>query len=171
MPYRQPTTSSGLEVKWYCCLVEPSDLLTIGEAAARAGLATSALRFYEAEGLIQSERTAGNQRRFRRHELRRIALIRAAQSLGLTLHEVAEALDSLPERRAPSKADWERLAREWRTTIEERIAALQRLRDEVSSCIGCGCLSLQSCGLYNADDRAASLGGGARYLMGDRRDQ
>jgi MerR family redox-sensitive transcriptional activator SoxR len=151
--------------------MEPSHLLTIGEAAARAGLATSALRFYEAEGLIESERTAGNQRRYRRHELRRIALIRAAQSLGLTLQEIGEALDSLPERRAPTRADWEKLALEWRTTIDQRIAALQRLRDEVSSCIGCGCLSLQSCGLYNAGDRAAGRGVGARYLMGDSRDE
>ena len=151
--------------------MESSDLLTIGETAQRAGVATSALRFYEAQGLIESERTAGNQRRFRRHELRRIALIRAAQSLGLTLHEISEALDSLPGRRSPTKADWERLAGQWRSTIDERIAALQLLRDEVSSCIGCGCLWLQSCGLYNAGDPPASRGHGARYLMGDPRDE
>lgn len=145
--------------------------MTIGEAAQRAGMATSALRFYEAEGLIESERTAGNQRRFRRQELRRIALIRAAQSLGLSLGEIREALDKLPEGRAPTKTDWDRLARQWRSSVDERIAALQRLRDEVSSCIGCGCLSLRSCGLYNVGDRAARYGSGARYLMGDSRDE
>ena len=151
--------------------IENSGFLTIGQLAERSGVAASALRFYEEQGLIESERTAGNQRRFRRHELRRIALIRAAQTLGLSLHEIGDALDSLPEGRAPTKADWERLARQWRSTIDERIASLQRLRDEVSSCIGCGCLSLQSCGLYNAGDRAARRGGGARYLMGDSRNE
>jgi MerR family redox-sensitive transcriptional activator SoxR len=132
-------------------------------------MATSALRFYEAQGLIESERTAGNQRRYHRHELRRIALIRAAQSLGLSLGEIREALGTLPDGRAPTKADWERLARQWQSSVDERIAALQRLRDEVSSCIGCGCLSLRSCGLYNSGDRAARRGSGARYLMGDSR--
>lgn len=151
--------------------MEPTDLLTIGETARRAGLATSALRFYESEGLIESERTGGNQRRFRRQELRRIALIRAAQTLGMSLREVKDALATLPEGRAPTKADWERLAIQWRDNIDARIARLQRLRDEVTSCIGCGCLSLRSCGLYNAGDRAASRGGGARYLIGDSRDE
>ena len=149
--------------------MEPTDLLTIGDAAARAGLAPSALRFYEEQGLIQAERTSGNQRRFRRAELRRIAVIRAAQSFGLSLDEIRAALDSLPEGRTPTKRDWEVLASSWRALLDERIAALKRLRDEADSCIGCGCLSLQSCGLYNAGDRAAAYGHGARYLYGDDR--
>ncbi len=132
-------------------------------------MATSALRFYEDEGLIAAERTAGNQRRFRRSELRRIALIRAAQTFGLSLEEIRRALDSLPEGRTPTRRDWERLARSWQTLLDDRIAALQRLRDEASSCIGCGCLSLQSCGLYNVGDRAAAYGRGPRYLYGDDR--
>ena len=149
--------------------MEPSDLLTIGETARRAGLATSALRFYEAEGLIESERTEGNQRRYRRSELRRIALIKAAQTFGLSLTQIREALSSLPEGRVPSRKDWERLSRSWRGLLDERIESLQRLRDEVSSCIGCGCLSLESCGLYNQGDRARVLGAGPRYLYGDDR--
>ena len=151
--------------------MDPKDLLTIGETARRAGLATSALRFYEAEGLIESERTEGNQRRFRRSELRRIALIRAAQSFGLTLDEIRDALETLPGGRTPTKADWERLARKWRSNIDDQIAALQRLRDEATSCIGCGCLSLRSCGLYNKGDRAVLRGSGARYLIGDERSE
>jgi MerR family redox-sensitive transcriptional activator SoxR len=151
--------------------MESGDLLTIGETAQRAGVATSTLRFYEAEGLIQSERTAGNQRRYRRRELRRIALIRVAQSLGLTLGEIRQSLDMLPDGRSPTKADWSRMARQWRNQLDERITALQRLRDEATSCIGCGCLSLRSCGLYNVGDRAAARGGGPRYLMGDDRDE
>ena len=149
--------------------MESTDLLTIGEAATRAGVATSTLRFYEAEGLVRAERTSGNQRRFRRSELRRIALIRVAQSFGLTLDEIRDALDSLPEGRTPTKRDWERLGRRWSKLLDERIASLQQLRDEASSCIGCGCLSLQSCGLYNAGDRVARFGQGPRYLMGDDR--
>lgn len=147
-----------------------TDLMTIGEVARRAGLATSTLRFYEAEGLIESERTAGNQRRYARAELRRIALIRAAQSFGLALVDIREALESLPDGRTPTKRDWERLAGSWRHLIDDRIEALERLRDEAASCIGCGCLSLRTCGLYNAADAAADRGAGPRYLMGDRRD-
>jgi MerR family redox-sensitive transcriptional activator SoxR len=149
--------------------MEPSDLLTIGEVAHRAGVATSTLRFYEAEGLIESERTAGNQRRYQRAELRRIALVRAAQSFGLTLSEIRLALASLPDGRTPTKGDWERLARVWRERVDQQIEALQRFRDEASSCIGCGCLSLRSCGLYNAGDVASRHGVGPRYLMGDER--
>ena len=149
--------------------MEPGDLLTIGETAARAGIATSTLRFYEAEGLIEAERTTGNQRRFRRSELRRIAFIRVAQGFGLSLDEIRNALASLPDGRAPTRRDWERLARGWQSLLDERIETLQRLRDEASSCIGCGCLSLESCGLYNVGDRAARYGQGARYLLGDDR--
>jgi MerR family redox-sensitive transcriptional activator SoxR len=146
-----------------------TDLLTIGETARRAGLATSALRFYEDEGLIESERTSGNQRRYRRSELRRIAVIRAAQTFGLSLAEIREALETLPDGRIPTRADWERLSASWRGLIDDRIAALERLRNEVSSCIGCGCLSLETCALYNDGDRAARYGAGARYLFGDDR--
>lgn len=149
--------------------MDKSDILTIGEAAARAGVATSTLRYYEAEGLIQSERTDGNQRRFRRAELRRIALIRAAQSFGLTLEEIRKALASLPDGRVPTKRDWERLARQWTSLLDDRIADLQRLRDEATECIGCGCLSLRSCVLYNTRDRAGASGRGPRYLLGDDR--
>ena len=151
--------------------MDSSDLLTIGEVAERSGLATSALRFYEEQGLIASERTQGNQRRFRRSELRRVALIRAAQGFGLTLDEIRTALESLPQGRTATKRDWERLARGWRSLLDERIASLQRLRDEATSCIGCGCLSLQSCALYNSQDRAAAYGRGPRYLYGDDRGQ
>lgn len=149
--------------------MEQKDLLTIGETANRAGVAPSALRFYEDEGLIESERTAGNQRRYRRSELRRIAVIRAAQTLGMSLAQVRQALDTLPEGRIPTRDDWERLSRSWRGLIDERISSLQRLRDELSSCIGCGCLSLQTCSLYNAGDRAGRFGSGPRYLYGDDR--
>jgi MerR family redox-sensitive transcriptional activator SoxR len=149
--------------------MDSSDLMTIGQVAERAGLATSTLRFYEAEGLIDSQRTAGNQRRYARAELRRIALIRAAQSFGLTLADIRDALESLPDGRTPTKRDWERLAGSWRLLIDERIEALERLRDEAASCIGCGCLSLRSCALYNAADMASHRGAGPRYLMGDDR--
>jgi MerR family redox-sensitive transcriptional activator SoxR len=130
-------------------------------------MATSALRFYEREGLIRAERTSGNQRRFPRDELRRVAFIRAAQQVGLTLEEIREALGSLPEARTPTRADWERLSRLWRRRLDERIAELERLRDKLTSCIGCGCLSLRRCHLYNPGDQAALAGPGARYLLGD----
>lgn len=149
--------------------MEQADLLTIGETARRAGVATSTLRFYEDEGLVESERTAGNQRRFRRSELRRIAVIRAAQAFGLSLTEIRQALDTLPAGRVPTRSDWERLSSSWRGLIDDRIASLQRLRDELSSCIGCGCLSLQACALYNVADRAGTFGSGPRYLHGDNR--
>jgi MerR family redox-sensitive transcriptional activator SoxR len=141
--------------------------LTIGELARRAGVATSALRFWEAEGLIASDRTSGNQRRYHRATLRRVSVIRAAQQAGLTLKEVAEALETLPHDRTPTKQDWKRLSSSWQGRIERRIAELELLRNQLDSCIGCGCLSLETCGLFNPDDRAAELGPGPRYLMGD----
>ena len=141
--------------------------LTIGHLAARSGVATSALRFYEAEGLISSTRTDGNQRRFARATLRRVAVIRAAQLAGLTLGQIREALAQLPDARTPTTADWTRLSKTWRDGLEERIAELERLRDKLSDCIGCGCLSLRSCGLLNEGDHVASRGPGARYLLGD----
>jgi MerR family redox-sensitive transcriptional activator SoxR len=144
-----------------------SDLLTIGEVSARSGVATSALRYYEREGLLHATRSAGGQRRYERSVLRRVAFVRAAQQVGLTLEEVRAALAGLPEGRTPTKADWARLSAGWRHRIDARIAELERLRDELTSCIGCGCLSLQRCQLHNPGDRAAALGPGARYLLGD----
>jgi MerR family transcriptional regulator, redox-sensitive transcriptional activator SoxR len=143
--------------------------LTIGELANRVGVATSAIRFWESEGLIASYRTEGNQRRFGRSTIRRVSLIRAAQEAGLTLSEVSEALETLPHDKTATKRDWQRLSRSWRGRIDERIAELEALRDQLTDCIGCGCLSLRSCGIFNPADRAAGLGAGPRYLMGDER--
>jgi MerR family redox-sensitive transcriptional activator SoxR len=138
--------------------------LTIGQLADRAGVATSAIRFYEARGLIHSVRTSGNQRRFEQATLRRIAFIRTAQRVGLSLEEVADALATLPENRTPTKADWSRLGRAWRPRIEQQIERLERLRDRLDGCIGCGCLSLRTCALNNPDDELAARGPGAVYL-------
>jgi MerR family redox-sensitive transcriptional activator SoxR len=146
---------------------ETTSFLTIGELAERSGVATSALRFYEDKGLIASQRTSGNQRRYNRAMLRRVALIRAAQRVGVPLRDVAEALASLPYDRTPSKNDWERLSRRWRSHLDEQIDALVELRDDLTGCIGCGCLSLRTCSLFNPDDAAAKLGSGPRYLLGD----
>jgi len=145
------------------------EYLTIGELAHRAGVATSALRFYESRGLIASLRTAGNQRRYPRAALRRVALIRAGQEVGLSLSEVGAALQTLPHDRTPGKRDWERRSGTWRDRLDEQIAELQALRDELSDCIGCGCLSLKSCAIFNPSDRAAASGSGPRYLLGDER--
>ncbi len=143
------------------------ELLSIGEVAERSGLATSAIRFYEQRGLVHAERAAGGQRRFRRDVLRRIAFIRIAQRVGLSLEEIASALAGLPVDRAPSRQDWQRLTRGWRQRIDERIAVLEALRGGLTSCIGCGCLSLRTCTLSNPGDVAASLGSGPTYLLGE----
>lgn len=140
-------------------------VLTIGEAARRCGVATSTLRFYEERGLINSARTAGNQRLYHRAELRRISIVRVAQSLGLSLKEIGEALDELPDGRAPNKRDWEKLSRKWRAHLDTRIDQLKRLRENLTGCIGCGCLSLKSCKLHNPYDRAAATGSGPRRLL------
>lgn len=145
-----------------------SDLLTIGELARRCGLATSALRFYESEGLIKAERDPGGRRRFMRATLRRVAFIQAGQRVGLSLNEIRAVLATLPENRTPNRADWMLLSQSWRTRLDERIYDLKRLRDELTGCIGCGCLSLQRCRLYNPGDAAAVLGQGARYLFDDQ---
>ena len=145
----------------------PTDHLSIGEIAHRAGVATSALRFYEAQGLIRSTRSGGNQRLFDRDVLRRVAVIRVGQRVGLSLGEIREALAGLPNERTPNVADWERLSRRWRGRLDEQIAVLQRMRDDLTSCIGCGCLSFKRCHLYNPDDAARDLGDGPRYLLGD----
>lgn len=143
--------------------------LTIGELASRSGVATSALRFYETKGLIASDRTDGNQRRYLRSTLRRVALIRAGQEVGLTLGEIADALDTLPHDSIPTRGDWERLSKWWRARLDQQIQELQALRDELTDCIGCGCLSLQSCAIFNPADAAAARGSGPRYLLGDER--
>lgn len=143
---------------------QPSPLLTIGELAARAGVSTSALRFYDAQGLISARRTSGNQRRYERAMLRRVAFVRSAQQVGLTLEEIKQALTTLPSQRTPTKDDWERLSVQWRARLDERIRELEALRDRLTSCIGCGCLSLQRCSLSNPGDVAAARGPGAVYL-------
>ena len=141
--------------------------ITITELAQRSGVAASALRYYESLGLITSERTTGNQRRYRRGVLRRVAVIKVAQSLGVSLGQLHTALAGLPDRRDPTADDWERLSAAWRDELSDRIETLGRLRDQLSSCIGCGCLSLDKCRLFNPADRAQSGGVGARYLLGD----
>ena len=147
------------------------ELLTIGELADRSGVATSALRFYETKGLIESERTAGNQRRYPRAALRRVSLVRAAQEVGLSLGEVTEALETLPHDRTPTKSDWEKLSRSWRKRLDRQIAELQALRNDLTDCIGCGCLSLKSCAIFNPADAIAERGSGPRYLLGDEKIQ
>jgi MerR family redox-sensitive transcriptional activator SoxR len=144
-----------------------SDALTIGELSARSGVATSALRFYEAQGLITASRTEGNQRRFERPVLRRVALVRAGRAAGIPLERIRAALDTLPEARSPTRRDWERLSRLWREDLDRQIDALQAIRDRLTTCIGCGCLSIDACGLLNPGDEAAGLGPGAHYLARD----
>ena len=141
-----------------------SDLLTVSQVSERSGFAASALRFYEREGLISAVRTTGNQRRYERNVLRRLAFIRAARNVGLSLEEIADALRTLPEARTPTRADWTRLSRSWRKRLDEQIAALSKLRDGLDSCIGCGCLSLRRCAMSNPADVAATVGPGAAYL-------
>lgn len=148
-------------------MASTSEALTIGELAARSGIAASALRFYEARGLISAQRSAGGQRRYARSTLRRVAFIRIARQVGLSLEEIGEALSTLPDERTPTKADWARLSRRWRTRIEDQITTLERLRDDLTGCIGCGCLSLQRCRLSNPGDVVGSTGTGPRYLLGE----
>lgn len=149
--------------------VRRDEYLTIGELAERSGVATSALRFYETKGLISSERTDGNQRRYLRATLRRVALIRAGQRVGISLADIGDALSTLPHERIPTKKDWERLSRSWRTRLDAQIAELIALREDLTGCIGCGCLSLRSCAMLNPGDAAADLGSGPQYLFDDRR--
>jgi MerR family redox-sensitive transcriptional activator SoxR len=145
-------------------VMRPTDLLTVSDVAERSGFAPSALRFYEREGLLHATRTTGNQRRYERSVLRRLAFIRAARNVGLSLDEVTAALATLPERRTPTRADWTRLSQNWRQRLDDQIAALSRLRDGLDSCIGCGCLSLRKCAISNPADIAATAGPGANYL-------
>jgi MerR family redox-sensitive transcriptional activator SoxR len=139
--------------------------LTIGALSERTGVAPSALRFYEAEGLIHATRSEGGQRRYTRDTLRRVSFIRVAQQVGLRLDEIRGALESLPENRTPTEKDWERLSNSWRPRIDAQIALLERLRDRLDKCIGCGCLSLRVCRLMNPDDQVAVRGPGPRYVL------
>lgn len=139
--------------------------VSIGALSERTGVAHSALRFYEAEGLIDATRSEGGQRRYHRDVIRRVSFIRIAQQVGLSLDEIRDALSSLPRSRTPTKKDWERLSASWQPRLDAQIAMLERLRDKLTGCIGCGCLSLQVCRLYNPDDEAAARGPGPRYIL------
>jgi MerR family redox-sensitive transcriptional activator SoxR len=139
--------------------------LTIGALSERTGVAASALRFYEAEGLVHAERTAGGQRRYHRDMIRRVSFIRVAQQVGLTLDEVRSALATLPDNRTPTQKDWERLSASWRPRLDAQIAMLERLRDRLDRCIGCGCLSLRACHILNPGDIAAVRGPGPRFVL------
>jgi MerR family transcriptional regulator, redox-sensitive transcriptional activator SoxR len=139
--------------------------LTVGQVAQRSGVAVSALHFYESKGLIRSQRSAGNQRRFARDVLRRVAVIRTAQRVGISLEQIAAALASLPQRQAPTRADWSRLSRLWRDDLNLRIAQLEKLRDTLDDCIGCGCLSIKRCALRNPGDALARAGAGPHRLQ------
>ncbi|PSL05175.1 MerR family redox-sensitive transcriptional activator SoxR [Haloactinopolyspora alba] len=141
--------------------------LTVGEMARRSGVAVSALHFYERQGLIESRRTSGNQRRYKRAMLRRVALIRVAQRVGIPLSEIASAMDNLPNGRTPTREDWEQLSMRWRDELDERIKRLQQLRDDFTDCIGCGCLSLTCCALANTHDQLGEHGPGPRVLLED----
>lgn len=142
--------------------------ISIGTVARRAGVAVSAIRFYESKGLLPAVRSAGGKRLFPRSAIRRVSFILISQQLGYSLDEIAGLLASLPDERTPTKSDWQRLARRFSVDIDDRVARLTQLKDSLAGCIGCGCLSLKSCKLYNPDDRAAGGGDGPRYLLGDR---
>src|SRR5215212_3994182 len=142
--------------------------LTIGELAKRTGLSVSAIRFYEVRGLVGAIRTGGNQRRFMRSDIRRLSFALIAQRCGLTLAEIEKEMAMLPHGRAPNKADWQSISERLRATLDEGIALLERTRDRLDGCIGCGCLSLDTCALYNPGDRAARAGPGPRFLLGDK---
>jgi MerR family transcriptional regulator, redox-sensitive transcriptional activator SoxR len=144
-----------------------SDELTIGEVAARSGVAPSALRFYERRGLISATRTDGNQRRYDRAVLRRLAFVQAGRAAGISLERIGAALETLPRNRTPGRRDWERLSNRWRDDLDARIAVLGALRERLTTCIGCGCLSIDRCELLNPDDEAGSTGPGARYLTAE----
>jgi MerR family transcriptional regulator, redox-sensitive transcriptional activator SoxR len=150
--------------------MKSNDLLTIGELADRTGLSVSAIRFYEEKGLVHPRRNAGGQRRFLRADIRRLSFVLVAQEFGFSIMEIAEQLKSLPEARAPTKADWGRISKDFRVHLDDRIKRMTALRDKLDACIGCGCLSMKVCRLYNAGDAASRHGRGPRYLMGDHPD-
>lgn len=145
--------------------METGEELTIGEAAQRLGIATSVLRFYETKGLIASRRTSGGQRRYARDVLRRVSFIRAAQQVGLSLSEIHESLQTLPPERAPTMAEWEAFALQWRPRLNQQIRTLEAIRDRLAGCIGCGCQTLDSCSIFNPDDIAGAQGPGAHFLL------
>lgn len=148
--------------------MKANDVISIGELARRTGVSVSAIRFYEARGLVESFRSAGGQRRFLRSHIRRISFVRIAQQLGLSIDDIAGQLAALPNSRTPDAADWSRIGEAVRSLLDNKIAQLSRTRDLLDGCIGCGCLSLKTCGLYNPGDKAGTKGAGPRYLMGDR---
>lgn len=145
--------------------MKPTDLLGIGDLARRTGLSVSAIRFYEGKGLIEPMRSAGGQRRFLRSDIRRLSFIRIAQHLGLSIENIAAELAKLPHGRTPTAADWNRISQEMRSMLDERIAMIERVRDRLDGCIGCGCLSLTKCALYNPEDRVAVRGPGPRLVL------
>lgn len=145
-------------------VIDPNGMLSVGEVAERCGVAVSALHFYETKGLIRAVRSSGNQRRYPRGVIRRVALIKVAQRLGVPLAEIASAFQLLPQDRRPTADDWRRLSRDWRAALDERIAGLQRMRDQLDCCIGCGCLSLTDCPLRNPGDALGAQGPGPRLL-------
>lgn len=149
-------------------VIKPTDWISIGQLAKRTGTTVSAIRFYEARGLVAAVRNAGGQRRFLRAEIRRLSFILIAQQLGYTIAEIGELLSALPDGRTPTKRDWSALGRRMRKDLDHRIETLTRLRESLDGCIGCGCLSLKRCAIYNAQDSARANGAGPRYLMGDR---
>ena len=142
--------------------------ISIGQLADRTGLAVSAIRYYETQGLVSPERNAGGQRRFLRSDIRRLSFVQIAQKFGFSIGQIREQFEALPDKRTPTKEDWTRISHSFRTELDERIETLTNLRDKLDGCIGCGCLSLKSCALYNQQDRAGKLGTGPRYLMGDK---
>lgn len=144
-----------------------SELMAIGDLARRTGLSVSAIRFYEGRGLVSALRSRGGQRRFLRSDIRRLSFIRIAQQLGFSIEEIAAQLAALPQGRTPTKADWTRISRNFRRVLDERMAMIERMRERLDGCIGCGCLSLRTCALYNPDDRLRARGPGARLLLGD----
>ncbi len=144
-----------------------TDRLSIGDVATRAGLAVSAIRFYEEKGLITAERSPSGHRQFRRSAIRRLSFIRICQKLGYSLSDIQAQFDKLPKRRNPTESDWHKLSSNFASDLDDRIAGLQKLRELLDGCIGCGCLSMEACALYNADDGASALGTGPRYLLGN----
>lgn len=142
---------------------------SIGDLASRTGLSVSAIRFYEKKGLITPDRNSGNQRRYEGADIRRLSFILIAQQIGLTIEQIKEVMTQLPDGRTPTKADWSKISRRFRKTLDDRIAMMERMRDRLDGCIGCGCLSLKACQLYNPDDQARRLGVGPRYIVSDTR--
>jgi len=152
---------------WVTKLEKLSKELSVGQVAKRCGVAVSTIHFYEVKGLISSWRNNGNQRRFSRDVLRRVSIIKVAQQLGVSLNDIGEAFDNLPKQRTPTPADWNNLSKQWKNDLNTRITRLEQLRDDLDGCIGCGCLSMKVCPLWNPDDEVASKGAGAYFLDGD----